>query len=191
MFQSLDVLPQMRVDSESYYTSFSKDPKGRSLSDRFFDNPLITDVSQSKQCDLKYIFSQNPDINGMSLIVDDASREEELSSISVEDFLEPKDHYDIFDAAEFIDNAKRQFRKLPGALRSFYGDNPINLCRALDSDYSGTVSKMQEFFSPLLPSENSAATPPVGSPASPAENSSDDKSSSGAKTSKETSSSAG
>lgn len=160
----ISTLPHFRKCNDQYYVSFVLDSNARDEKKKFVPNPICTDVTLTEQTDLKYLFSQNPDVNGLSLIVDDSKREEQLSTISVEDFLEPADHYDIFDYYNFIENCKVKFRSLPAAVRKKYGDNPINLVSALDADYSGTVADMEQYFKPLGLQFDSTGTPPVGSP---------------------------
>lgn len=148
--------------ADSHFT-FVKDPKGRTAKEKFIDNPLVTDVTLREQCELQYLFQQNPDITGLSLVADDKAAEERTATVSVEDFLPAKDHYDIHDMAEFIDNAKQQFNKLPVKLRMMYNNNPMELVDAMDKDYGAALANMQQFFSPVLPASQSSATPAVGS----------------------------
>lgn len=140
------------------YSSFVKNPKGRTADEKFVSNPLVTDVTLREQCELQYLFQQNPDITGLSLVADDAASKERTSSISVEDFLPAQDHYDIFDLAAFIENAKNQFNKLPVKLRMMYNNNPVELCADLEKNYSAALANMQQFFDPILPESQSSAT---------------------------------
>lgn len=157
---------QLDVNPKSTYVSFVKNPKGRTVSEKYIDNPMITDETLREQCELSYLFSQNPDISGLSLVTDDKAAQERMATVSVEDFLPAKDHYDIFDISEFVDNAKSQFRKLPIELRMKYNNDPLQLCAAFDNDYSAALADMQQYFSPLMPSQSSG-TPAAGSPNTP------------------------
>lgn len=138
------------------HSSFLLNPKGRTAKEQFISNPVCTDVTQAEQTDLKYLLSQNPDANGLSLILDDAQREELMSSVSIEDFLPPADHYDIFDIAAFIQHSKQQFNKLPVKLRMHYKNDPLVLAKALEDDYSATVADLSCFYAPLDPSYSGA-----------------------------------
>lgn len=145
-------------DSSSYYKKFIPDNINFSkmkISDIHSLNPILTDQTQCKQTDLQYIFSQNPDVNGLSLILDDSAKRERLSSVSIDDFLEPKDHYDIFDINNFIENAKYQFTKLPISFRMQFGNDPFNLISSL-SDPS-TSSKVIAALSDALGSYSSSS----------------------------------
>lgn len=156
---------QQDAEPFRHITSFVKDLGAKKESDRFVDNPIITDETAVKQCDLKYLLSEHPDINGLSLLLDDVAREERLSTVSFEDFMEPKDHYDIFDMQEFIENAKRQFKKLPIDFRLKYNNNPLELVNALDDPKKNTaaLADLERYLSPLMPQSQSSGITNVAS----------------------------
>lgn len=146
-------------DPTSYHVSFVADLKAKDPSKRFVDNPVLTDESQAIQTDLKYILNQNPDLNGLGLILDDTAREERLASVSIEDFIPPADHYDIFDLYNFIEHAKSQFKKLPAELRLRYNNNPLELVKAFEADETSALQDFSEYFKPLM--SQSGSTPSV------------------------------
>ncbi|UPW40885.1 internal scaffolding protein [Sigmofec virus UA08Rod_6251] len=111
-------------------------------------NPVITDQTQRKQTDLAHILQSNPDVSGLSLLLDDKVRQEKLQSISVEDFLEPKDHYDIFDIYEFVENAKYSFNSLPVKFRMQYDNDPMKFLNAVNNE--STSSKTLAALSDAL-----------------------------------------
>lgn len=146
------------VNPQSSYHTYVKNSKGRTVSEKYVDNPIITDETLVKQCDLSYILSEHPDISGLSLLLDDSAKEERLSTVSVEDFLEPKDHYDIFDIQDFINNAHHQFSKLPISLRKKYNNNPINLVHDLSQEHANFADVESYFASLLYPDGKNGVT---------------------------------
>lgn len=145
-------------DSSAYYKKFIPDDfnmsKSTSAQIRAL-NPILTDETMRLQTDLNHIFSQHPDISGLSLLLDDSSKEERLSTVSIEDFLPPKDHYDIFDIEEFIESSKSQFRKLPVEFRMLYNNDPMQLISALENQKtsSETLAALSDILKPLMPGQ--------------------------------------
>lgn len=111
-------------------------------------NPVCTDQTMRKQTDLRYLFEQNPDVSGMSLLLDDSARQERLDYVQFEDFVEPKEFYDIFDVQEFVEDAKASFKALPVQFRMQYGNDPINFVRQFNDP--ATSSKVIDSLATAL-----------------------------------------
>lgn len=148
-------------------------------------NPVITDQSMRPQTDLAYLFSQNPDISGLSLVMDDTARQDRLDTVSFEDFVEPKDSYDIFDLHEFVEQAKSSFNSLPVAFRMQYDNNPINFVQQFNDPVSSskTIAALSDVLGRRVPetlqqqsSETSNVLQPSASQSAPSQSSTDDNS---------------
>lgn len=124
----------------------------------WIDNPVLTDVSQVVQTDLKHILGHNPDINGLSLLLDDPSKDDLRESVQIEDFLEPSQYVDIFDIQDFIGNAKNSFYRLPAGLRKCFHNNPFELIDLVTSKDPAALSLLEEYLNPLLPHSQSSGT---------------------------------
>lgn len=128
-------------DSTAFYTKFV--PDGIRFSriqakEIAALNPICTREELRPQTDLSYLFKQNPDVSGLSLVLDDAQRQEALESVQFEDFMAPKDHYDIFDLYEFVEEAKQSFKSLPVGFRMQYGNDPMNFLANFNNDLTST-----------------------------------------------------
>lgn len=134
----------------------------------FTDNPLLTDTSQIVQTDIKTILQQNPDINGLSLLIDDPAQPY-ADSVSIEDFIPPSNYVDIFDVHDFVKNAERSFNSLPASFRKLYNNSYTELCSALSSSVSRTAAMeaLGKYIDVSLNSSNSGSTPAVGSQLTP------------------------
>lgn len=112
----------------------------------YIDNPILTDVTQAVHTDIKKILAQNPDVNGLSLILEDSVAEHNASAVQFEDFMLPSQYRDIFDIQEFVERSKRSFNLLPASLRKQYNNNPAELCSALDKKDPRAVSAINDFL---------------------------------------------
>lgn len=112
----------------------------------FVDNPILTDVTQAPHTDIHTILNQNPDVSGLSLLLDDPARTDLRERVSIEDFIQPSQHVDIFDLEEFISNAKRSFNLLPASFRKLYNNNPMELVKAFDKNEPKALSLLQEYL---------------------------------------------
>lgn len=112
----------------------------------FVYNPILTDVTQEVHTDIHQILRQNPDVSGLSLIVDDASTEELRQMVSIQDFLPPSQYVDVFDIAEYVEHAKRQFSYLPASLRKAYNNDPMELGRRLASNDPKAYASLQQYL---------------------------------------------
>lgn len=124
----------------------------------WIDNPVLTDVTQVEQTDLKHILAANPDINGLSLLLDDAAKDELRDIVSIEDFLEPSQYVDIFDIQDFISNAKNSFNRLPVSLRKIFNNDPFQLIDAVSSKNPAALSALEQYLNPLLDDRQSSGT---------------------------------
>lgn len=132
-----------RAAKQSLPTSFFADEKKKTV---FIDNPILTDVTQEPHTNIHTILSQNPDVNGLSLILDDTARQQLQETVSVNDFLEPASYYDVFDIQDFVDNAKRSFELLPASLRKQFNNNPMELVSRIDKRDQRALSALQEYL---------------------------------------------
>lgn len=147
-------------DSSAYYKRFLPDDvdlSKKTSKQVAAYNPVLTDQTMRAQTDLKHIFNAHPDISGLSLLLDDVAQEKRLETVSIEDFLPPKDHYDIFDMEEFIENSKDQFRKLPIDFRMQFDNDPMALVNALDNDTTSaqTIAALSNILNPAAIKQSS------------------------------------
>lgn len=129
----------------------------------FKDNPVLTDVTQAVHTDIHKILQQNPDVNGLSLILEDAAAAHNSDFVQFEDFVEPSRYRDIFDVQEFYDRAKRSFSLLPAKLRKAYNNDPAQLCSAISSKDPLAVSAISEFLGFSSSNSESKADVPLSS----------------------------
>lgn len=129
----------------------------------WIENPVLTDVTQIEQCDLKHILQANPDINGLSLLLDDPSLDSMQDNFHLEDFLEPSGHIDIFDLDDFMKRTRRSFMSLPASLRKEFNNSPLLLAQSLNdsSRKTETLALLQKYFNPLIEGSQSSGTPSV------------------------------
>lgn len=162
------LLSHSRQSDESYYTTFTRPATLEELSKKtvdslglpitpvkfadskkklvFIDNPIITDETQLVHTDLKQILKSNPDINGLSLLLDDSAERDRIASIQLEDFIPPSQYVDIFDLDDFVKNAKRKFLELPVEIRKKFNNNPLELCNAIDKKESAAISLLENYL---------------------------------------------
>lgn len=133
-------------------TRFFADCKAKTV---FVDNPILTDVTQEAQCDIRTILQGNPDLSGLGLILDDSALEAVRDSVSIEDFLPPSDHYDVFDLYDFIENSKKAFNRLPARLRKTYNNDPAQLAKAFESKDPGALAALYDYLQ-ISPDSKSA-----------------------------------
>lgn len=128
----------------------------------YIDNPILTDVTQAVHTDIHKILQQNPDVSGLSLILDDPAQNSASDRVSIEDFLPPSQYHDIFDIHEFVENSRKSFAMLPAKLRKMFNNDPAALCQAIEGKDPRAISALNEF---LKPSElNSASEATVENP---------------------------
>lgn len=170
-------LLKMSVDSSDYDTTFVKDYEGppvtlddikRNLgvspvkfADKkrtkvWIDNPVLTDVSQVVQTDLKTILGNNPDVSGLSLLLDDTALEDIKERIAVQDFIAPSQYVDIFDVQDFMNQATNSFKQLPASLRKAYNNDVAKLVSALERPNSASAAPLLEFLG-ISPQQVSAS----------------------------------
>lgn len=136
-------------DSSEFYVRFLPENLNRSktqLKDIIALNPVCTDQTMRVQTDLSYLLQQNPDISGLSLILDDVKQQERLDYVQFEDFMEPKTSYDIFDFQQFVEKAKKSFDLLPVKFRMEYQNNPFNFISAFNDPLTSqkTIAALAE-----------------------------------------------
>lgn len=128
----------------------------------YVDNPVLTDVTQLPQTDLKTILSANPDVSGLSLLLEDPSEQNLRDTVSIEDFIEPSNYVDVFDLYNFVNQAEKSFAMLPASLRKAFNNSPLELSKALSSkDNTAAISLLEKYLEPLTPSSDSSGTPSV------------------------------
>lgn len=162
------LLSHSRQSDVDYYTAFTRPATPEELSKKsvdslglpitpvkfadvkkklvFIDNPVITDETQLVHTDIKQILQSNPDINGLSLLLDDSAEKGRIASIQLEDFIPPSQYVDIFDLDDFVKNAKRKFLELPVELRKKFNNNPLELCNAVDKKDSAAISLLENYL---------------------------------------------
>lgn len=129
----------------------------------FVDNPIVTDVTQTAHTDIQHILNQNPDISGLSLLLDDPAADSARDCVQLEDFIQPSQYVDIFDIQEFVEQSKRSFNMLPAAIRKQFNNNPANLVSALDSKDSSALASLYEYLR-INPESKSASPGDVSEP---------------------------
>lgn len=132
----------------------------------FLDNPLLTDVTQEIQTDLKHILSSHPDVSGLSLLLEDPASMD--LPIQLEDFLPPTQYTDIFDLRDFIDNAHKRFSLLPASVRKKFNNSPYVLAEMLQNSKTkaDTLALLENYL--LNPDDQSNAQPAAQAETNPA-----------------------
>lgn len=113
----------------------------------FIDNPILTDETQSIHTDIHKILQQNPDVNGLSLILEDEASKYNANLVQLEDFLQPSRYTDIFDLHDFVKQSERSFAMLPASLRKQFNNSAAELCSALQSKDPRAVQAINDFLS--------------------------------------------
>lgn len=113
---------------------------------KFVSNPIQTDVTQSEQCDINQLLQSNPDVSGLSLMLDNSDVADRSSYLSIEDFLPPSQYHDILDIAEFTRNAERAFFELPASIRKQFNNDPLQLCQSVESNNPDTLSLLNQYI---------------------------------------------
>lgn len=128
----------------------------------YVNNPVLTDTSQVKQTDLKHILASNPDVNGLSLLVNDSAANYD-DYVSIEDFMEPSNYVDIFDVYDFVNRSKASFAQLPASFRKMYNNDPAVLCRALNDDKTSAavIDSLSKYLDVSAYQSDNSGTPSV------------------------------
>lgn len=136
-------LSRIKSDPDGFPVSHFADSKKKTV---FIDNPILTDVTQVVHTDIHSILSNNPDVSGLSLILDDPAANQLRDSVSFEDFVEPSQYVDIFDVQDFVENAKRSFTLLPASLRKQFNNDPFALVNAIEKNDTRAVSLLRDYL---------------------------------------------
>ncbi|UPW40924.1 internal scaffolding protein [Sigmofec virus UA08Rod_6110] len=158
-------------DSSQFYKRFLPDNINRaktSIKDIIAYNPVCTDETMRGQTDLHALFSQHPDISGLSLLLDDEQRQQALDTVQFEDFMEPQDHYDIFDLYQFVEQAKSSFRSLPIQFRMQYNNDPLNFISQFNdpATSSKVLASLSETLNRPVPTDMHLQSGETSAPAS-------------------------
>lgn len=134
-----------KIDSDGFPVNSVKfaDKKNKLV---WIDNPVITDSTQEMQTDIHQILSQNPDINGLSLILDDPAANHIQNVLQIEDFMPPSQYVDVFDVQEFVERSKRAFFMLPASLRKQFNNDPMLLASRLENKDPRALAAIQDFL---------------------------------------------
>lgn len=137
-------LPKSKLLSDPRFAKYNFVDASRSTV--YINNPILTDVTQAEHTDIYKILQQNPDVNGLSLILEDAASQHNSEMVSFEDFVPPSRYTDIFDVQDFYKQAQKSFQLLPAALRKMYDNDPASLVDAISKKDPRAVSAIESFL---------------------------------------------
>lgn len=127
---------------------------------QFISNPICTDVTQTNQTDIKTILNQNPDLSGLSVLLNDTQKyEARQDAVSIDDFLPETEFHDFLDYYQFIRNAQQKYDLLPTSIKQKYPD-VAQLCTAIESKDSAALTALSNWlYGQPEPPKGSAIAP--------------------------------
>ncbi|UPW40902.1 internal scaffolding protein [Sigmofec virus UA08Rod_6143] len=147
-FKFVRPAPDLPVKKGPLDEEYAKAARGLKFVDKaktqvFIDNPLCVHSEDAPQCDLKKILAGNPDVNGLSLLLDDSYKEDLRERLSISDFVPPGPDVDLLDYFNFMKESKNAFMQLPASFRKLYDNDVSVLCSKL-ADPTSELAVLQQ-----------------------------------------------